>query len=165
MSHFCLDTQYDSVTNSSQSDNQHKDYSRLDIRQVWCKLPPQPSPFLVISTKWWNISGSPKPTNYEPYETYANHNHQLYPVLFPSGRENFMKTTFSILTWPDCEHSSEEQIPRDYWVILHCCRSCNKMLKSHSGNCCVFCSYGSFKCNGEQNSANASLSSPVSKPH
>jgi len=25
------------------------------------------------------------------------------------------------------------------------------MLKPHSGNCCVFCSYGSVKCNGEQN--------------
>jgi len=24
-------------TNSSQTDNQHKDYSRLDNRQVWCR--------------------------------------------------------------------------------------------------------------------------------
>ena len=115
------------------------------------------SPILVKQTDWCYILGSPKSTNLVTYETYTNHNHLLSPVLFPSGRENFMRTTFSILTCPDCEHSSEEHIPRDYWVILHRCRSCNKMLKPHAGNCCVFCSYGSVKCNGEQNSAIGAL--------
>ena len=35
------------TTNSSQSDNQHKHYSQLDIRQVWSRFLSQPSFYLL----------------------------------------------------------------------------------------------------------------------
>ncbi len=46
-------------------------------------------------------------------------------------------------------------------MSLHRCRSCNKMIKPNAGDCCVLCSFGSVKCNGEQNRVNTTLSSSI----
>jgi len=33
----------------------------------------------------------------------------------------------------------------------HRCRLCSKDFAAKPGDCCVFCSYGSVRCSGEQN--------------
>lgn len=52
----------------------------------------------------------------------------------------------SMLTCPECGHASEEDMPTDACVFFHECAGCGVMLKPKSGDCCVFCSYGSVPC-------------------
>ena len=52
----------------------------------------------------------------------------------------------SILTCPHCDYSKEEEMPTDSCQFFYECEKCEAMLKPRSGDCCVFCSYGSVKC-------------------
>ena len=52
----------------------------------------------------------------------------------------------SILTCPLCGHEKEETMSTDSCQFFYQCESCHKMLKPKSGDCCVYCSYGSVKC-------------------
>jgi hypothetical protein len=52
----------------------------------------------------------------------------------------------SVITCPDCEHSTTETMPSDACRIFYECRSCGAMLRPRPGDCCVFCSYGSIPC-------------------
>ncbi len=52
----------------------------------------------------------------------------------------------SIITCPLCGHKKEEIMPRDSCLFFYECENCKAMMKPKSGDCCVFCSYGSVPC-------------------
>jgi len=52
----------------------------------------------------------------------------------------------SVITCPHCGHQRHETMPTDACVHFYECPGCHAMLRPKSGDCCVFCSYGSVKC-------------------
>ena len=54
--------------------------------------------------------------------------------------------TTSVLTCPECGHSKSETMPTNACIYFYECESCKTLLKPKSGDCCVFCSYGSVPC-------------------
>ena len=52
----------------------------------------------------------------------------------------------SILTCPKCAHKEEEIMPLDACQFFYECKKCKAVLKPKTGDCCVFCSYGTFPC-------------------
>lgn len=52
----------------------------------------------------------------------------------------------SILTCPECGHTTTETMPTDACQYFHECEACHRLLKPRPGDCCVFCSYGSLPC-------------------
>lgn len=52
----------------------------------------------------------------------------------------------SVLTCPHCGFAAVETMPIDACVYFHECPGCGTLLRPKSGDCCVFCSYGSVKC-------------------
>ncbi|HCO84890.1 MAG TPA: hypothetical protein DIT95_15365 [Arenibacter sp.] len=54
--------------------------------------------------------------------------------------------TRSIITCPNCEHQKEEEMPTEACQFFYQCENCETILKPRTGDCCVYCSYGSVKC-------------------
>ncbi|NCP85365.1 MAG: hypothetical protein GW809_06465 [Bacteroidetes bacterium] len=54
--------------------------------------------------------------------------------------------TKSIITCPVCSFKKEEIMPLDACQFFYKCEQCNTVLKPISGDCCVFCSFGSEAC-------------------
>ncbi len=52
----------------------------------------------------------------------------------------------SALTCPHCGTTTVETMPTDACLYFHECTSCHTLLRPKTGDCCVFCSYGSVKC-------------------
>lgn len=52
----------------------------------------------------------------------------------------------SVITCPKCGHRAEETMPTNACLFFYDCSQCGAMLKPKSGDCCVFCSYGSVPC-------------------
>lgn len=52
----------------------------------------------------------------------------------------------SVITCPSCNYSKEETMPDDSCLFFYECTNCHTILKPKSGDCCVFCSYGTVKC-------------------
>ncbi len=52
----------------------------------------------------------------------------------------------STITCPACGHQKEETMPTDACVYFYSCESCGTRLKPKTGDCCVYCSYGTEKC-------------------
>jgi hypothetical protein len=52
----------------------------------------------------------------------------------------------STITCPHCGHQKQETMPTDACVHFYECQNCRAMLRPKTGDCCVFCSYGSVKC-------------------
>ena len=52
----------------------------------------------------------------------------------------------SKLTCPHCGTVKEEAMPTDACLYFYECTGCHAMLRPKSGDCCVFCSFGSVKC-------------------
>ena len=53
---------------------------------------------------------------------------------------------FSRLTCPKCGHVEKEEMPTDSCQFYYDCKGCGELLRPLAGDCCVFCSYGDFKC-------------------
>ncbi|MCO6463080.1 MAG: hypothetical protein J5I52_02905 [Saprospiraceae bacterium] len=53
---------------------------------------------------------------------------------------------FSVITCPHCGYSKEVIMPEAACVYFYQCTSCSIFLKPKSGDCCVFCSYGTVPC-------------------
>ncbi len=60
----------------------------------------------------------------------------------------------SILTCPVCHHSKNEVMPIDSCLFFYECEKCKTILRPLTGDCCVFCSYGSEKCPSVQKGNN-----------
>lgn len=52
----------------------------------------------------------------------------------------------SIITCPECGHAKDETMPTAACQWFYECVSCQAVLRPKSGDCCVFCSYGTAKC-------------------
>jgi len=52
----------------------------------------------------------------------------------------------STITCPNCGHKKEEIMPTDACQYFYECEECHTVLKPQSGDCCVYCSYGSMPC-------------------
>ncbi len=52
----------------------------------------------------------------------------------------------SVLTCPHCGFARRETMPTDACWFFYECTSRMMLLRPKSGDCCVFCSYGSVKC-------------------
>lgn len=52
----------------------------------------------------------------------------------------------SLLTCPMCGHAETETMPTDACQFFYECVACKALLRPKTGDCCVFCSYGSVKC-------------------
>jgi hypothetical protein len=61
-----------------------------------------------------------------------------------------MIITTTMLTCPQCGHSSVETMPVDACMYFHECSACGALLKPKAGDCCVFCSYASVPCPPKQ---------------
>ena len=61
-----------------------------------------------------------------------------------------MVVTASRVTCPECGHQEAEQMPTDSCIYFYACKGCGAVLKPKSGECCVFCSYGSVPCPPKQ---------------
>lgn len=62
------------------------------------------------------------------------------------GPKNTKVILSSKLTCPKCERSKVEKMPTNACQWYYECEQCHTLLKPKSGDCCVFCSYGSVKC-------------------
>ena len=60
-----------------------------------------------------------------------------------------MKTQ-SVIKCPECGFEKEEVMPIDSCQFFYECSDCHARLKAKTGDCCVFCSYGSVKCPSKQ---------------
>ncbi|MEQ3657848.1 MAG: GDCCVxC domain-containing (seleno)protein [Glaciecola sp.] len=52
----------------------------------------------------------------------------------------------STITCPQCHHSQQEEMPTTACQFFYECTGCKAVLKPLSGDCCVYCSYGTVKC-------------------
>ena len=53
---------------------------------------------------------------------------------------------YSEITCPHCGHIETERMPTNACQYFYDCKGCGTILKPKSGDCCVFCSYGTIKC-------------------
>ena len=52
----------------------------------------------------------------------------------------------SVITCPHCAYKAAETMPTDACQFFYNCEACGARLKPKTGDCCVFCSYGSVPC-------------------
>ncbi|MEQ1837424.1 MAG: GDCCVxC domain-containing (seleno)protein [Candidatus Nitrotoga sp.] len=55
-------------------------------------------------------------------------------------------TLQSVITCPHCSTAKEENMPTDACQFFYECSACHIVLCPKTGDCCVFCSYGSMPC-------------------
>ncbi len=63
-----------------------------------------------------------------------------------SSENNNNVVLLSTITCPYCGHQKEELMPTDSCRFFYECESCKKVIKPKTGDCCVYCSYGTVKC-------------------
>jgi rubredoxin len=56
----------------------------------------------------------------------------------------------SIVTCPFCGFRKEEIIPTDACQFFYQCTNCGRVMRPKTGDCCIFCSYGSVQCLSKQ---------------
>jgi hypothetical protein len=66
----------------------------------------------------------------------------------------------STLTCPACQHQAVETMPTDACQFFYDCKGCGTRLKPRSGDCCVFCSFGSVPCPSIQQNGKGACCSP-----
>jgi hypothetical protein len=54
--------------------------------------------------------------------------------------------TSSTITCPHCAHERAETMPTNACIVFYDCVACGALLRPKSGDCCVFCSFGSTPC-------------------
>ncbi|QHE75505.1 MULTISPECIES: GDCCVxC domain-containing (seleno)protein [unclassified Hydrogenophaga] len=52
----------------------------------------------------------------------------------------------SVLTCPECGQARTEVMPTDACQWFYECEDCHAILRPKTGDCCVFCSYGTVPC-------------------
>lgn len=66
--------------------------------------------------------------------------------FMPSHASSDSPILRSVITCPHCGHQREATMPTDACMFFYDCTACGAHLKPKTGDCCVFCSYGSVKC-------------------
>jgi|TARA_R110000737_G_scaffold80731_1_gene113009 hypothetical protein len=54
--------------------------------------------------------------------------------------------TISVLTCPQCGHQECETMPTNACQYFYDCKGCGAVLRPLTGDCCVFCSFGTAPC-------------------
>jgi hypothetical protein len=73
----------------------------------------------------------------------------LFPGLSPDPdgkRKACLMILQSLITCPNCGTTKSETMPTDACQFFYKCTGCGTMLRPKSGDCCVFCSFGSVPC-------------------
>ncbi|MCU0924967.1 MAG: hypothetical protein MUF44_02670 [Hydrogenophaga sp.] len=52
----------------------------------------------------------------------------------------------SVLSCPQCGHARTEAMPTNACQWFYECETCHSVLRPKTGDCCVFCSYGTVPC-------------------
>ncbi len=65
-------------------------------------------------------------------------------------------TLDSGITCPQCGFVKQEVMPTDACQFYYQCEGCAAMLRPKSGDCCVFCSFGTVRCPPMQETGGAS---------
>ena len=52
----------------------------------------------------------------------------------------------SLITCPECGFIKKEVMPTDACQYYYECSSCHVVIKPLTGDCCVYCSFGTVKC-------------------
>jgi len=52
----------------------------------------------------------------------------------------------STITCPKCGHAATESMPTDACQFFYDCKACGERLQPLTGDCCVFCSFGTAPC-------------------
>ncbi len=52
----------------------------------------------------------------------------------------------STITCPNCGYKKDELMPENACTYFYECESCKARIKPLTGDCCVYCSYGTVKC-------------------
>lgn len=52
----------------------------------------------------------------------------------------------STLTCPHCAFQATETMPTDACLYFYNCKGCGTLLRPKTGDCCVFCSFGTMPC-------------------
>ncbi len=60
----------------------------------------------------------------------------------------------SIITCPLCGFTKEETMPENACQFFYACENCQQVIKPKSGDCCVYCSYGTVSCPPVQSGQN-----------
>ncbi len=55
-------------------------------------------------------------------------------------------TLQSVITCPHCQNQKEETMPTDACQFFYTCENCEKVLSPNTGDCCVYCSFGTVAC-------------------
>ena len=58
--------------------------------------------------------------------------------------------TRTVLTCPNCGTGQSAEMPTDACQFFHECVHCHSVLRPHSGDCCVFCSFADVQCPSKQ---------------
>ena len=85
----------------------------------------------------------------DKYDTGAAAGHQKCAPLKHNARlprDMAEITLHSTITCPECGHTKSEAMPEEACQWFYECSGCGAVLRPKSGDCCVFCSYGSVKC-------------------
>ncbi|MFP6715837.1 MAG: GDCCVxC domain-containing (seleno)protein [Alphaproteobacteria bacterium] len=56
----------------------------------------------------------------------------------------------SVVTCPNCRHEQSEAMPVDSCLLFYSCRGCGVTLRPTTGDCCIFCTFGSVACPPKQ---------------
>ena len=56
----------------------------------------------------------------------------------------------STVTCPRCGHAQETEMPTNACQYFYQCPTCAATVQPNTGDCCVFCSYGSVRCPPKQ---------------
>jgi hypothetical protein len=56
----------------------------------------------------------------------------------------------STITCPECGAAHAETMQADQCLYFYQCPACHIVLKPKTGDCCVFCSYGTVRCPPKQ---------------
>ena len=75
-------------------------------------------------------------------------------IFLPRFKKSYLKHKLinmqiiltSTITCLQCSHQAQEEMPTDACWYFYECEQCHTKLKPLSGDCCVFCSYGSVPC-------------------
>ena len=52
----------------------------------------------------------------------------------------------SEITCPKCGHKKMEIMPTDVCTIKYNCEKCSEEMRPKDGDCCVFCTHGTYQC-------------------
>jgi hypothetical protein len=76
----------------------------------------------------------------EPMELYAKHFGIEYklPII--------TKYDKSTITCPKCGYKKLELLPTEICLLKYKCEKCGAILRPKEGDCCVYCTYGDYKC-------------------